>query len=205
MESELGDTDTFRWDLQESANHGGFDLKFVSVIGPDYANLARGIYSYDEEVMFSDTGRPADFITADGLLTLPRCTAWSKLPREENRIPPLRRRELYRDESQEYVCGFLSAGQMGETEPGSQDGVCGYAAGRAYLEGLDTAINGLPAPTQQWKKCKDYAKGYTDGLKTLHNDDDLDDDRTSKTSNTDTQSTPSKKWKSASNTGRRTC
>lgn len=139
-------------------------------------------------------------------MTLPRCTAWSKLqPRTANRIPPLRRRELHIDESQEYVRGYLSAGQMGQTEHGSQDGTRGYAAGRAYLEGLETARKGLPAPTQQWKKCKDYAKGYMDGLKTLHDDDDSDDDRKSKTSNTATQSSSPKKCKPTSNTRLCTC
>lgn len=174
------DTDSFRWELRGSAREAGFEIKCVSVIGPDYANAEDGVYNYGEEVMFSDTGRSTDFIAKDRLLTLPGCTPWEELqPRIVSRICPVRRRELHTDESQEYVRGYLSAGQADGEEPGSQDGFRGFAAGQAYLEGLQTAREGLPAPTQKWKKCKEYAKGYTDGLKTLHVDNDQGDDQNS--------------------------
>jgi hypothetical protein len=70
------DSDWFFEALKKETKKEGFDIKYVSVIGPDYANLA-GVYNYHEEVMFSDTGRPAGFVTSDGLLDLPRCTPWS--------------------------------------------------------------------------------------------------------------------------------
>lgn len=194
VEWEVASSDDFIWDLEESVRESGFEVKFVSVIGPDYVNLAQGVYNYSKEVMVSDTGRSTDFITADGLLTLPGCTPWEKLqPSNGNRVSSLRRRQLHRDESQEYVRGYLAAGKAGGAEPRSEDGACGYAAGQAYLEGLEKAREGLPAAMPRYRKCRDYAKGYTDGLKTPHEDHEQVDDRKSMESSTTDSKSPAPK------------
>ncbi|QDS74234.1 hypothetical protein FKW77_002739 [Venturia effusa] len=200
VESDIARTDDFRFDLRVSAGQDGFDIKFVSVFGPDHVTSAKGIGYCIREVMFCDAGRATDLVTADGLLTLPDYTPWERVRlSKESRIPASRRREVHRDELQEHARGYISAGRDVCTGRGSQDFDRGYAAGQSYLEGLEASNLGLPAHPEKWKKCKDYAKGFSDGLKTPHNDDNDDDDENSdgtskEASTTDAQTLPPKKF-----------
>lgn len=71
----------FRRLLTKNITDDGFDLSFVLLCGPDYVQLRElpSPMSWDcKDIIVSNVGRPADFISSAGLVTLENCEPWEK-------------------------------------------------------------------------------------------------------------------------------
>ncbi|KAJ9602330.1 hypothetical protein H2200_013185 [Cladophialophora chaetospira] len=78
----------FEAGLIQSARRDGFKLKFVSVLGPDYADMTKGVaWNYLREHIVSDIARSADFVATEGasLKQLPGCDPWETVDVDEDR------------------------------------------------------------------------------------------------------------------------
>jgi hypothetical protein len=120
--------DRYWWDdlddrLLRSAQDDGFNVKFVVACGPDYVNTER-VLDYEEEVMVSDTGRAADFMTANGLLNLPGCSPWSLWPTVRPKT-----REEFSGKPEEYLEGYVATIEGNSDVNASQDYANDYADG----------------------------------------------------------------------------